>query len=110
MCTSDLETYYEEENYKGIEKINGNNNSSQILNKKRKRIKKNKKSVDYLNEYEEINSNNLFNNNEDDKINEYIINNNKEINFNNYLYVGCDDGTVKIIEINNDSFIKRLFN
>ena len=71
---------------------------------------KNKKSVDYLNEYEEINSNNLFNNNEDDKINEYIINNNKEINFNNYLYVGCDDGTVKIIEINNDSFIKRLFN
>lgn len=71
---------------------------------------KNKKSVDYLNEYEEINSNNLFNNNEDDKINEYIINNNKEINFKNYLYVGCDDGTVKIIEINNDSFIKRLFN
>lgn len=105
MCTSDLETYYEEENYKGIEKINGNNNSSQILNKKRKRMTKNKKSVDYLNEYEEINSNNLFNNNEDDKINEY-----NEINLNNYLYVGCDDGTVKIIEINNDSFIKRLFN
>ena len=102
MCASDLETYYEEENYKEIEKIN---NSAHILNKKRKRITSNKKSDDYLNEFEEINSNDLFNNNEDEKVNEinkYNINNNKEINFNNYLYVGCDDGTVKIIEINND--------
>ena len=110
MCASDLETYYEEENYKEIKKINI---SAQILNKKRKRITSNKKSDDYLNEFEEINSNDSFNNNEDDKINEinkYNINNNKEINFNNYLYVGCDDGSVKIIEINNDSFVRRFFN
>ena len=68
---------------------------------------KNKKSVDYLNEYEEINSNNLFNNNEDDKINEYIINNNKEINFKNYLYVGCDDSSAIALSKrdSNSSFI-----
>jgi hypothetical protein len=40
MCASDLETYYEEENYKEIKKINI---SAQILNKKGKKTKAIKK-------------------------------------------------------------------
>ncbi len=50
-------------------------------------------------------------------LNSLNINDNKEIicekeypNEENYLYIGCEDGNIKIIKIKNDSFITRFFN
>ena len=117
MSISDLETNEEDKNNLSIinkKEENNYNNSAQILNKKRKRIN----SDNFLNE-EKINSNILYSgmNKENlDEINCANINSNKE--FNNcikkneekYLYIGCDDGNVKIIKIKDDSFINHFFN
>ena len=117
MSISDLETNEKDKNYISIinkKEENNSNNSAQILNKKRKRIN----SDTFLNE-EKINSNTLYSeiNKENlDKINYTNINSNKDFNTGikkneeKYLYIGCDDGNVKIIKIKDDSFIDHFFN
>ena len=118
MDNSDSETNEEEINMKNISfknkiinkkynnNLNNNNEQSlQILNKKRKRLSENN-----LNEELELNK-------VDDKsnftLNEYKYNNDKNKSFNpnhNYLYIGCEDGNIRIIELSNTSFINNLFN
>ena len=123
MSNSDSETNEEEINKKNISlfqkktinkqynnNLNINNEQSlQILNKKRKRLSENN-----FNEELELNK-------VDDKsnftLNEYKFNNNnyndnnKSFNPNpNCLYIGCEDGNIKIIELSNTSFSNNLFN
>ena len=123
MSNSDSETNEEEINKKNISlfqkktinkqynnNLNINNEQSlQILNKKRKRLSDNN-----FNEELELNK-------VDDKsnftLNEYKFNNNnyndnnKSFNPNpNCLYIGCEDGNIKIIELSNTSFSNNLFN
>ena len=123
MSNSDSETNEEEINKKNISlfqkktinkqynnNLNINNEQSlQILNKKRKRLSDNN-----FNEELELNK-------VDDKsnftLNEYKFNNNnyndnnKSFNPNpNCLYIGCEDGNIRIIELSNTSFSNNLFN
>ena len=90
----------------------GNSFSQHHLNKKRKRIN------DDTNNNSNLNSINTFiiNENAKEKSKEYEINNikiNQSNNIepnNNYLYIGCEDGTVKLIELTNESKTKKLLN
>ena len=84
------------------------------LNKKRNRINDNNST------YSDSNNNNIVNETLKVKIDQNDYNNNNGIiqpndinlnnNYNNCLYVGCEDGSVKIIELTNKSLIKKLMN
>ena len=52
------------------------------------------------------------NDNIDNDDTNYITNDNEieKKGLNNTLYIGCEDGSIKIIEIDKESFIKKLFN
>ena len=70
-------------------------NNKCILNKKVKRTNDNIDNDD---------TNYITNDNEIEKME---ITKKKELN--NTLYIGCEDGSIKLIEINKDSFIKKFF-
>ena len=78
-----------------------------IINKKRKR-EKNEKYINNYNNDSNINDNSkLFENNNNSNSVEF-----KNINLSNneYIYLGCEDGNIRLIKISNESITKKLLN
>ena len=81
-------------------------NNKCYLNKKRKISKDN--DCNFINgdtNYTNININLNLNKN---IVNNTEPNNNKEYD-DKVLYIPCEDGTIKVIELSNESFVKKFF-
>ena len=83
-----------------------NKNNNCYLNKKRKISKDNdSNSINEDTNYTNININLNLNKN---IVNNTEPNNNKEYD-DKVLYIPCEDGTIKVIELSNESFVKKFF-
>ena len=96
------ETFLNVDFFKNLSFSSNDKNNKCYLNKKRAMSKDN--DNDFINEdttnVRTINLNNNIVNN--------IENNNKEYD-NRTLYVGCEDNSIKVIKLSNESLVKKFF-
>ena len=98
------ETFLNGDFFKNLSFSTNDKNNKCYLNKKRAMSKDNDNDNDFINKdttyITTINLNNNIVNN--------IENNNKEYD-NRTLYVGCEDNSIKVIKLSNESLVKKFF-
>ena len=98
------ETFLNGDFFKNLSFSTNDKNNKCYLNKKRAMSKDNDNDNDFINKdttyITTINLNNNIVNN--------IGNNNKEYD-NRTLYVGCEDNSIKVIKLSNESLVKKFF-
>ena len=79
-----------------------------IINKKRKREKNEKYIINNYSKDSNINNNSKIfeNNNNSNRVGFKNIN----LSNNDYIYLGCEDGNIRLIKINNESITNKLLN